>query len=96
MTRVAFCEPFTQLESRFDHTSATDSRRNNGDGVTTKPGKLFALQQKQLKTIRKCYENIKSWLGLDVNDGPVPSRIMDDFDYAEDKVLIFSACRMIP
>ena len=93
---MAFCEPFSKLESQSDHISTTDTRRNNRDGVTTKSRKLFALQQKQLKTIRKCHENIKSWLGLDVNGGPVPLRIMDDFDYAEDKVLIFSTCWMIP
>ena len=29
---MAFCEPFSKLESRFDHISTTDTRRNNGDG----------------------------------------------------------------
>ena len=38
-----------------------------------------------------------NFIGFDVNDGPVPLRIMDAFDYAEDKVLIlFATCWMMP
>ena len=38
-----------------------------------------------------------NFIGFDVNDGPVPLRIMVALDYAEDKVLIlFATCWMMP
>ena len=52
-------------KSQIDHISTTDSRGNNGVSALRKFWKLFASEQKLIKTSGNCYKKHQKSLGKD-------------------------------